>query len=202
MKLALWIAVALAAPLAAWAAPPPKAAPTPSVSELVVIPDKTVSGVDVVAPKNCLKAKYEIGQPRAKVVSSYPTPGARVRPGLLLMRFTFDRPMTCSGFIRGDGERRDPCPTHQQNMLLSLDRTTLWTLCVTEPNQPFAVWLNRRLSQDFDTLQPVKFVSLAGHEANPYHLEFETGDGPPVTTTAEALAQDPVSAGQLHLKQD
>src|SRR5258706_10088053 len=92
----LGTALAIAAgALPAGAAPKPAPADGATVSELIVTATKAVSELTVTAKIKCLQpdsSQYRTNRP--KVVSSYPAKGAVVRPGLLVVRVTFDQPMT------------------------------------------------------------------------------------------------------------
>lgn len=183
------LGAALAALAVAVTAPAAPSA-TPTVSELVVTPEKLLSELQVVAPKDCLSAKPEPSAPLPRVVGTYPPLGGKVRPGILIVRVTFDRPMTCAGFLARDMVLPDPCPDDRQDVRLSYDRRTIWTVCLPRPNQRFAIWLNPDRNGP-PTTQTNRFQSLAGRPLEPYRLVFETSDGPLVTTAADAMAQDP-----------
>ena len=195
----LTFALAAASAAVAVAATDPAAAPakpeTPTVSELVVTPEKLLSELDVVAPKACLAVKREPFAPSPKVVSTFPPQGGKVRPGLLIVRVTFDRPMTCSGFLASDGVLSDPCPGGRQDVRLSYDRQTIWTVCLPPPRQRFGLWLNPSQAPEPSALN-TRFQSLAGRPVAPYRLVFETSEGPLVTTAADAIAQDPETASR------
>jgi hypothetical protein len=188
-----WVAVTLAilggglASVRAAPAPTPAPADT-TVSELIVTASKEVSELTVVAKLKCLEP--ERGNERAerpKVVSSYPAKGAVVRPGLLIVRVTFDQPMTCDGFLLRDPPRQSPCPQASQEMLLSYDRRTVRTVCVVQPGAEYGL----SLSQDPNGKS---FVGLSGLPSLPYRVDFATSEGPAVTTVCDALAQDEAMA--------
>src|SRR3569833_1366360 len=84
---------------------------TPSVSEL-----------DVKAPV-CAKI-HKATEERPKLVSTYPARGATIRPGVVILRLTFDKPMTCDGLLGVDGARANPCPAPLEEPLYSRDRHT------------------------------------------------------------------------------
>ncbi|HEY3951605.1 hypothetical protein [Phenylobacterium sp.] len=174
-----------------------------TVSELLVIPEKMASELDVIARKQCLEVKKEPSTPPAKLVSSFPAQGATVRPGLLIVRLTFDRPMTCNGFLKRDIDLPDPCPDTHQQFRQSADRLTVWTVCVARPGHRFGVWLNKPVFDDdgtgFSDFQNkgAQFESLAGWPVQPYRLVFSTSDGPLVDNIEDALRQDPETARHL-----
>jgi hypothetical protein len=124
------------------------------------------------------------------VVSSYPAKGEVVRPGLLIVRVTFDQPMTCDGFFLRDPPRLSPCPQDSQEMLLSYDRRTVRTVCVVQPAAEYGL----SLSEDPNAKS---FVGLSGLPSMPYRVDFATSEGPTVTTVCDALAQDEATARQI-----
>lgn len=184
----------------AWsAAPPPSPSPqtpspqtpSPTVSELVVIATKAVSELTVTGKPRCLSAGG--GGPRAdrpKVVDVFPARGAVVRPGLLMVRVTFDQPMTCEGRFDPVPSLPDPCPGATREMLLSYDRRTVRTVCVVEPGTKYGFSLGQ------DPTAPT-FIGLAGLPAAPATVSFSTADGPLVTDVCQAMAQDAVTAADL-----
>lgn len=189
----LWALVlgALAAAGPGWTA----AAPTPSeantVSELIVTATKTVSELTVTGRVKCLEPDRSSERAdRPKVVSTYPQKGAVVRPGLLIVRVTFNAPMACDGAFTRDPPLTDPCPGSPRDMLLSYDRKTVRTVCVVEPNSNYGLWM----SQD-----PTgkSFIGLSGLPSQPYRLSFTTSADPAVTSVCEALAQDEETARQI-----
>ncbi|HEX3700507.1 MAG TPA: hypothetical protein VHV27_07520 [Phenylobacterium sp.] len=162
----------------------------------------TIEGLNVVAPKMvaelrvmphaaCLDAKRDFSIPPPKIVSTFPQRGAVVRPGVLLVRITFDRPMTCAGFLQEDQPLLDPCSPKLQTFVLSFDRRTVRTICVAAPKSHFGLWLNRGAPG------PALFQSLAGWTPTSYELTFSTSDEPLATSVRDALVQDPESRKRL-----
>ena len=92
----------------------------------VVAPRKAeptgVSGVDVVVKRATRLSEVEVTLPPCpqankspnpefpppKVVSSFPAKGAVVRPGIVILRVTFDKPMACPGLL----DTHAPLPDH------------------------------------------------------------------------------------------
>jgi len=184
-------AMALGAP--ALAAPAPKSAgdQTATVSELIVEASKTVSELTVTGKVKCL-APDKAGEraDRPKVVSSYPAKGAVVRPGLLVVRVTFNAPMACDGAFAGDPPLKDPCPGSPRDMLLSYDRKTVRTVCLVAPSAQYGLWLSQNPTEG-------SFIGLSGLPSLPYRLSFTTSAEPVVTTVCEALAADDETARQI-----
>jgi hypothetical protein len=144
-----------------------------------------VRGVLVAPPNRCLPARdlKDPQSPHPRVVSSYPAPGATVRPGILVVSVTFDLPMTCNGQFAADPPLLDPCPGGDRVMTMSPDRRTIRTTCQVAKNRRYGLWLNRRA--------PYDFIGLSGWPAEPYELTFITSDGPRVKTLAEAMSLNP-----------
>jgi len=166
----LMVAVALVAQGQFSAAPEPTAIGPKEVRELVVQPQ----------PK-CLPAE-SAPAPAPKIVSSFPAQGQVVRPGLLVVQVTFDRPMTCGGLLTPLANLADPCPSDAQTLAWSADRKTFRTLCMTLPGQSYAVVLGGGCA--------LPFLSLDDRRAEPLAIRFTTSDGPAVTTVGDALAAD------------
>ena len=183
--------------------------PSPSVSELVVTASKTVEELTVTAPKKCLKPQHDESWPARgpKIVSSFPARGAVVRPGVLVVRVTFDRPMACAGVFSDDPPFHNPCPGFIQHMLLSYDRLTVRTACVVEPNVTYGAWISKDVAYGAwvsNFSQDTEFVSLTGSPSKEYEFRFSTSAEPAVTTVCEALSEDEETAREIrkHRKLD
>ena len=163
----------LAAPItvAAQPAAPAASEPVPATDELTVIPHA-----------ECLEPKRDPLTPSPHVVSTFPAHGAVVRPGVMYLRVTFDEPMSCKGFFVALGRMRSPCNRDRQIWLLSFDRRTIRTLCHTEPNSDYGVRIGNEPG--------AQFISLAGHQMEPYEFTFSTSTGPLVTTASMSLSED------------
>jgi hypothetical protein len=169
--------------------------PAPSVSELVVTASKTIEELVVSPEKKCLKpvnSRDWVHSPR--VVSTFPAKDAVVRPGILVVRVTFDQPMACAGMFKDDPPLSDPCPGFSHQLLLSYDRMTVRTACVVEAGRRYGALIGRGDGED-DT-RP--FISLTGAKAHQYEFRFSTSAAAPVTTVCEALSEDEQTARELH----
>jgi hypothetical protein len=176
--------------LLAAAAPDPAANPT-TVSELVVTATKAVSELTVTAQIKCLApSRGDERAERPTVVSTFPAKGATVRPGLLVLRVTFDRPMACNGRLERDPPWQDPCPGAVQQMLLSYDRRTVRTVCVVEPSLHYGAVVNRDLDGKV-------FIGLTGLPAESRKFDFTTSSDPAVASVCEALAEDVETARDI-----
>jgi hypothetical protein len=177
------------------AAPKPAPPEGAMVSELIVTATKSVSELTVTAKIKCLDPdRLAERAERPKVVSSYPAKGAVVRPGLLIVRVTFDQPMACDGLLLRDAPRRNPCPGSPQQFLLSYDRRTVRTVCVVEPGVEYGLALST------DPEARPSFIGLTGLPSLPYRLDFTTSAQPAVTTVCGALAQDEDTARQIRAR--
>ena len=147
-------ALAAAAPPAQAAAPPPAEATT--VDELSVQPSAT-----------CLQPRKDPQAQPPRIVSTFPAHGAVVRPGVLVLRITFDQPMSCKGFFTAAAEVKNPCPDDTQYWVLSYDRRTIRTACHTDGGQHYGVRVSdNSLQADSKTT----FISLSGKRPTPYVL--------------------------------
>jgi hypothetical protein len=176
----------LAAAAAASAAEDPKGDNT--VSELVVIANRppTVEELMVVARAECLPPKAEKGAVRPKIVSTYPQQNQQVRPGLLILRVTFDQPMSCAGFFTTPPDTKNPCSADEQNFLMSLDHKTIRVACVVPPQERYTLWLN---GGGIHALP--RFESLQAEPLGGYHITFSVSSAAPIQTIPDALSADP-----------
>ncbi|HEY3950540.1 hypothetical protein [Phenylobacterium sp.] len=186
-----WIGLGAAWALAgsAAAAEPARKPPTPSVSELVVTATRAISELTVTAAK-CLPPEPGARADRPKMVRSFPARGAVVRPGLLVVAATFDRPIACRGKFDAAPPLPNPCPGDVRAMTLSYDHRTVRTVCLVEPGREYGLSLGEDPAGD-------TFIGLSGLPAMPGRISFSTSDGPLVTDACEALAEDEATAADM-----
>jgi hypothetical protein len=152
-----------------------------SASDPVVVGPDTVQQLTIKPHAKCLAAE-SAAAPAPKIVSIFPSDGQVVRPGLLIFRITFDRPMTCGGFLAALAKFASPCPQHEQTFVETFDHRTVRTLCVTQPGQAYGLVVGGDCSQPFE--------SLDGQQFQPRAVRFKTSDGAPVSSVPEALAEE------------
>jgi hypothetical protein len=174
--------VLVSAPGLSTAKPAARPAPEPS-SEAT-----TVDELAVIPTASCLQPRNEPQASPPRVVSTFPANGAVVRPGVLVLRITFDQPMSCKGFFAAGAQARSPCPQDTQYWVLSFDRRTIRTVCRTELNSHYGLRLSDR---SLDGTSRATFVSLAGKRLAPYVLNFDTSSDPPINTPSDSLNEDP-----------
>lgn len=150
----------------------------------VVSPDSAIDEVTVHPVAKCLQPKSESLAPWPKVVSTFPAEGATVRPGVLVLRVTFDVPMSCKGFFAARPPLASPCPDARQHWVLSFDRRTIRAICHVEPNTRYGV----RMSDQPDS----RFYSLQGKPLDIYEFAFATSNGAEIQTVSDSLDQDPL----------
>lgn len=173
------------------AGPQPAADDAATVSELVVTALKTVSELTVTAKIQCLEPDRMAERARRpKVVSAFPGKGSVVRPGLLVVRVTFDQPMACDGAFTAAPPLQDPCPGAARKMLLSYDRRTVRTVCIVAPGAQYGAWV----SQDPTARS---FTGLGGLPSESYRLSFSTSAASPVTSICDAMAEDEETAREI-----
>ena len=153
---------------------------TKPATDTAAVGSNTVEGLTVRPHPKCLEAESATA-PAPKIVRIFPGEGQVVRPGLLVIRITFDRPMTCGGFLAALADVASPCPSRVQNFIQTFDHRTVRTLCLTRPGQAYGVLVGG------DCDHP--FVSLDNQQAQPLAVRFSTSDGPAVASVAEALAE-------------
>ena len=192
------VAAGIVAALASQAGVAAAADPKPpsdgkTVSEVVVTASKTVSELVVTAPLKCPGIERVSSTAEGpNVVSTYPENGQTVRPGLVLVRITFDAQVACAGGPSDDPPLPNPCPGPVQQMVLSFDRRTVRTICRLDPDRRYGAWLSRTPQNSF--------LSLAGQQARPFRLEFASSLEAPVTTVCEAVAQDAFTAREIEVR--
>ncbi len=165
--------------------------PSASVSDVVVTATKMVEELTVMAQIRCLHPEKGVERAeRPRVVSSFPEQGAVVRPGLLIVRMTFNQPITCDGLFLANPPLQNPCPEKPQKMLLSYDRRTVRTLCVVAPNTHYGLLTNRDLSGKV-------FTGLSGLPSESHEFNFTTSAEAPLTTVCDALVEDSVGAREI-----
>ena len=150
----------LCGPAFAATKPPPPAAPSARVSTVTVTASREVPHVQ----------------------STFPARGAKVAPGLLVLRVTYDTRMRPEGwsYAKESGAEYPDCAKSPR---LLDDRRSFVLICRTLPNKAYAVWFNRPPLDDF--------ASAGRRPAIPYELKFATSDDDPVRTLPEAMKADP-----------
>jgi hypothetical protein len=169
----------------------PKASHT--VSEVTVIAHRapTVEELTVVARAKCLPPKPHFKSDRPKIVSTYPRRDEVVRPGLMILRLTFDQPMSCSGFVAVSPGRKNPCDNSEQHFLMSFDHKTVRIVCVVEPGVRYVLYLNGTVDTPDGAFNPPRFVSLDNQVLDSSSLAFSASAAAPVDTILAALTADP-----------
>ena len=185
LAMAIGVGAALDLATPAPAAEPRQTAPTPSVSELVVTATRMVSELTVTAKCRTPERVAERAE-RPRGVQSFPERGAVVRPGLLVVRVTFDRPMACDGLFAPAPPMPNPCPGKVRSMLLSYDQRTVRTVCWVAPGLRYGFSLGNPGTNTF--------IGLSGLPVLPARISFSTSQGPPISDVCEALAEDSTTA--------
>jgi hypothetical protein len=179
MKTHLLVLALLSAACGAATQPRPQPAPDPStaVSDL--------DALTVTAEAACLEPKLDRFAPKPKIVSTFPKNGDTVRPGILIVRVTFDQPMSCKGFFTAIPKLKNPCPSGHQQWVLSFDHRSVRTVCHADGNVIYGVGVSDN--------PDATFLSLAGRPLEPFEFRFSTSVAAAVLTNGEALDQDPES---------
>jgi len=168
-------------------------------------PDPTpMSGVTVAARRSTRVSELEVTAPKCppaaaspdpsaeppKLLSSYPPEGSTVRGGVVILRLTFDRPMTCKGLL-DNADYPNPCPAPLTDPLFSRDRRTFLTICTIDPAKIAPVnSLAPAVGVPYG-LKLANFTGLSGHLLKARNLIFYVNPlAPTVKTVKEAMAQD------------
>jgi len=185
----LTVTLSVAAFLASQSLARSQAQPTTRLSGVTVEAHLRIKldGLTVRPPRRCLPplAKPYADTPKPKVVSTFPAPGSKISPGILVLRVTFDLPMICAGRMTDAKPLRSPCTGTVSPARLSFDRKIFWTACRVKKDTKYGLELNDGGDRQHG------FVSLAGKVADPYPLTFETSDDAPVNTVKAALDRAP-----------
>jgi hypothetical protein len=132
---------------------------------------KVVEGVVVVAG------------PGPAVQSTYPTSGASVPAGAVIVKIVFDQPMAPDAWAYGPSPDGD-FPKCLANPRLLNDQRTYALLCSLPPGRTFALVIN----------STPQFESAYGRSAKPYTLKFATTDAN-TPSVHEALLQAGLTDG-------
>ena len=119
------------------------------------------------------------------VQSTFPADGAKVAPGLLVLRVTYDTRMRADGWSYARASEADYPDCASSPRLLD-DGRSFVLICRTLPAKSYAVWFNRPPLQDFS--------SHSKRPAVPFELKFLTTDEDPVRTLPDAVKADPALA--------
>lgn len=145
----------------------------------------TVAPLEVMATTRCLYVRRDRGARSPVLADSFPADGAEVRPGLLIIRLTFDKPMTCDGVLTAMRRVDMPC-RRSQRMALSFNQRTIRVACLAEAGKTYGFRLSEVTTQTF--------VSQDGGVAKGQGVRFSASSGEPVLTLEDALMQDPAYA--------
>jgi hypothetical protein len=167
---------------------------------------ETVSPIIAKPEPKCLGPRHPPDKsiPAPVVMSTYPANGAVVRPGILVLRITFNVAMSCDGIFLTSPPLQKPCgEARMQDVRLSYDRLTLRMKCVVAPNRRYGFRLNNDPEHDQfrpSILRKVNFASLAGSPLQPFELTFSTSSGRDLISVEAAEREDrdaPANAPEL-----
>jgi hypothetical protein len=142
------------------------AAGAPALAQTTSSPTR-LSSVIVAAPAKTLP----------KIVSTFPAAGAKVTPGALILKITFDQAMNPDGWDFNKGAAAYPQCLARPRLLA--DERTFVLLCTASPNSHFSVAFNATQSGGFE--------NLAGQRATTAAMDFTTDDGKAMATIADAM---------------
>ena len=162
----------------------------------VVQSQTPLGGVTVKPRAVCLGPRHPRDKdvPAPVIESTFPAKGAVVRPGVLVLRITFNVAMSCDGIFLSRSPLEKPCgEARMQDFRLSYDRRTIRMKCIVSPNRRYGFRMNNDPS--YDQFRPgllgkVNFMSLAGFPLQPFELDFSTSSGPPVVSVEASEAED------------
>ncbi|HEX7758667.1 MAG TPA: hypothetical protein VF459_04145 [Caulobacteraceae bacterium] len=122
------------------------------------------------------------GGPSPRVAASYPADGASAPAGVIVLKITFDQPMTADAWAYGkaDAGAFPQCLAHPR---LLNDNRSFVLLCTVAPGQAYAIAIN----------SDPRFANTTGRSAKPYVLHFTTTQ-PETRDMPAALAQAGLTA--------
>jgi hypothetical protein len=173
----------------------PTADAATTLSELLVLAHRppTLSGLDVRAKAPCvLPPPRGEHDPAPRVVDTYPRSGQTIPPGILILRVTYDQPMSaCPVFVLND-EGASVARLADKLAWQTPDRRTILFIVEVQPRDDFRLWLNTPWSFRLSRLSFRRtFMSRYGAPAVPFLLAFSTSNGPPSVTAQDVLRADP-----------
>jgi hypothetical protein len=180
---------------------PPASTGATTLSELLALSHRptTLSGVDVRARAPCVLPR-PTGQhePPPRVVDTYPHARQTVPPGVMILRVTYDQPMSsCPVEVLND-VHAGVVRLADKLAWQSTDRRTILFIVDVESRRDYRLWMNTPWSFRMSRLSFSRtFVSRYGTPATPYLLSFSTSDGPPTVTAQDVLRADPGLAALL-----
>jgi hypothetical protein len=188
----LMAALAFTAGHAQTARPAPPPAQKPSIEDLVKHQSVMLSGVTVTALGPCTTPPLDEDSAKAPhVVDTFPRKGSVVRPGLLFLRITFDKPMSYCSYRLVNALNVPRARLLDVNPQLSPDRKSFFFMVTTEPNTRDTIWFKSDKSPDGQT---AGFQSKYGVGANEYELVFSTTGAAPMSDPGEIVRADPEMA--------
>ena len=123
----------------------------------------------------CMPGSREL-RGRPKVVATFPANGSVVRPGVVVVRVTFDQPMACDASFDGVSNLPNPCPGRWREVTLSRDQRSFRTVCEVKANTRYRLTLH-------------SFRNSHGLVV-PADVTFSTSGAAPIATIRQALAED------------
>ena len=126
-----------------------------------------------------------------RVVDSYPAQGGVVAPGAVMVRVSFDAPMSCYSevTVEGGDDADDPC---QPTGTWALPDRRSWLMpCRLRPGAAYRM--------RFRKVDGAGFVGLSGRTAEPFDLAFSTSDAAPTPSLEAAQKGDPGAPDAAHV---
>ncbi|HSZ51158.1 MAG TPA: hypothetical protein VK801_06270 [Caulobacteraceae bacterium] len=179
---------------------PPTSAGATTLSGLLSLSrhPTTLSGVDVRAKAPCvLPRPHGEHEPPPRVVDSYPRDGQTIPPGVMILRVTYDQPMSSCPVMVLNDVHAGVVRLADKLAWETADRRTILFIVDVQPRQDYRLWMNTPWS--FRTRLSFRrtIMSRYGTPAVPYLLDFSTTDGPPSVTAQDVLRADPGLAALL-----
>jgi DNA-binding CsgD family transcriptional regulator len=135
-----------------------------SMMIVTAIISATVSALVFAGAQSASNASSTPARPR--VVSTFPAPGAVVKPGRIDLRVTFDRPMRQQSFsfVQKSPDTYPDCGSNRPAQ--SADGRTFTLACRIEPGRQYEIWFNSEPYMNFADEKDVAAI--------PHGLRFRT----------------------------
>ena len=161
--------------------------PSTSVSPVTVTArrPKAVDPVTVTATDWCprLDPVRHPADRAPRVVDSYPAAGGVAAPGAVMVRVSFDAPMSCYSEVTVQGGDDDVDPCQPSGTWVLPDRRSWLMACRLQPGVAYTM--------RFEKVDGAGFVGLSGRRAEPFVLSFTTSTAAPTGTLQAAERADP-----------
>ena len=143
--------------------------------------------VVVTAKTKCFSRPADPDVPPPKLIGTYPKDGGIVRPGIVVIRFTFDEEMRCAwGYHWNASGKYNPC---HRTIILYPGRRVFKAVCQAFPGD--------NITLDLNGDGRGRFRNSHGTPLAPVEVKFRVDTNTSIRTVHEALSADPDYSREL-----